>query len=224
MLPRTGGNAVSYAKSQAERRVYWRPGLCLKFSRTCFNVAAKYPDAKTAWHNAKHRHPPGQKRPPAATLVFFRIGVHWHVAPSVGNGNIATTDFPILGYIGVVPIIALEREWNCVMEGWTEDVNDVRVWQPPRLDLSDMVKCARTEPGHPRLSQHPVQVKALARALNKAGLLSSRNVTGHYSVAKKRAYANWQRRLGMTGGAADGIPGERSLRALCTRFGYEFRK
>lgn len=220
MLPRTGAAATAWAN----RQYVWPVGKCLQFTRLCFNVAAKYPDARSAWRNAKHKHGVGVKRPPAGVWVFFDSPnmPHGHSAYSVGYGNCRTTDYPDRGRIATVPIVAIERGWNCDYKGWAEDINDVRIWRPPLLDLSDLKKCAETEPGH-RLSQHPAQVKALARALHREGLLSAVNVTGHYSFAKKRAYANWQRRLGYTGNDANGIPGAKSLARLCAKYGYDFR-
>lgn len=230
MIPREPYAAVAYAKSQADNRVWWRVGLCLKFTRTCFNVAAMQNAspaggyALLAWERAKHRHGVGVKRPPAGVPVFFDdLGRYGHIAVSAGGGYCYTTDYPTLNRVTKVPITSIERGWGCRYIGWTEDINGVRVWRPPLLDLSDVAKCARTEPGRPTLSQHPAQVKALARALRREGLLSAVNVTGHFSLAKKRAYASWQKRLGYTGAAANGVPGDKSLRALCRRYGYDFR-
>lgn len=230
MIPRQPGEAVSYARRQADSNAWWRVGLCLKFTRTCFNVAAMQNAtpaggyALLAWQRAKYKHGVGSKRPPAGVPVFFDgVGRYGHVAVSAGGGYVYTTDYPLLNRVRKVPITAIELAWGCYMIGWTEDINGVRVWRPPLLDLSDLKKCATTEPGHANLSQHPAQVKALARALRREGLLSAANVTGHYSFAKKRAYAMWQRRLGYTGSDANGVPGETSLRRLCAKYGMDFR-
>jgi len=229
MIPRIGGSAVTYAKGQADSQVWWRVGLCLKFTRTCFNVAAMQNAspaggyALLAWQRAKYKHGVGAKRPPAGVPVFFdQLGRYGHVAVSAGNGNCYTTDYPEPNRIALVPIVAIERGWGCRYLGWSEDINGVRVWSPPRLDLSDLRDSARVEPGTSK-NYHPAQVKALKLALRKEGLLGPVVDWGHYSRGTKAAYGKWQRRLGYSGAQANGVPGEKSLTALCRKHGYDFK-
>lgn len=91
----------------------------------------------------------------------------------------------------------------------------------PRVDLSRLVSAARTDPvarqGHVTYMAGTNLVEA---ALVKVGYLS-RTYAGDGSFGSKTvtAYARWQRHLGYSGSAADGIPGMTSLKKLGDRTG-----
>ncbi|WP_040386125.1 hypothetical protein [Demetria terragena] len=57
-------------------------------------------------------------------------------------------------------------------------------------------------------------VLLVERALAAKALLAERHVDGHFGTATKDAYAAWQRSLGHSGLAANGLPGKSSLTAL----------
>jgi len=92
--------------------------------------------------------------------------------------------------------------------------------QKPRVDLSQLVAAARS---NPKASGQPVTyagVRTVEAALVDEGLLAKGYSDGHYGTTTVTAYAAWQRRLGYTGKAADGIPGRTSLTRLGDRHGF----
>lgn len=66
-----------------------------------------------------------------------------------------------------------------------------------------------------------IHVQTVQVALGKEGLLADQNVSdGYFGPETTRAYAEWQRRCGFSGGGADGVPGEASLKKLADRYGF----
>ncbi|MFF8879592.1 N-acetylmuramoyl-L-alanine amidase [Streptomyces flaveolus] len=92
--------------------------------------------------------------------------------------------------------------------------------QKPKVDLSQLVAAARS---NPKASGQPVTyagVRTVEAALVDEGLLSKGYSDGHYGTTTVTAYAAWQKRLGYTGRDADGIPGRTSLSRLGDRHGF----
>lgn len=90
----------------------------------------------------------------------------------------------------------------------------------PKVDLSQLVAAARS---NPKASGQPVTyagVKTVEAALVDEGLLSKTYSDGHYGTTTVSAYAAWQRRCGYTGSDADGIPGKSSLTRLGDKHGF----
>ncbi|MGW1278007.1 N-acetylmuramoyl-L-alanine amidase [Streptomyces tsukubensis] len=90
----------------------------------------------------------------------------------------------------------------------------------PVVDLSLLIAAARRDPAQAGTPVSYAGSRIVERALAAEGLLDRRLVDGHFGTATKDAYAAWQRRLGYTGGAADGIPGAASLRKLGAKHGF----
>ncbi|KOG21815.1 N-acetylmuramoyl-L-alanine amidase [Streptomyces viridochromogenes] len=93
----------------------------------------------------------------------------------------------------------------------------------PRVDLSRLVAAARKDPG---AAQGHVTYMAgtnlVEAALVKEGLLGRRYAgDGSFGSLTRDAYAKWQRRLGYSGSAADGIPGMTSLKKLGAKHGFD---
>ena len=119
-------------------------GYCLKFTRTAFGVGPLRLDAASAWAEADLRHniSSGVDVPRGAP-VFWLGGSrgHGHVAVSAGAGLCWSTDWGGAGRVNLAQIDAITSQWNLDLVGWTEDINEVRVWQPktarrtPRMDL-----------------------------------------------------------------------------------------
>ena len=65
----------------------------------------------------------------------------------------------------------------------------------------------------------PAATLIVQRALKAEGLLA-RYLPGRFGLATRRAYGQWQRSLGYRGKAANGYPGEDSLRALGARHDF----
>jgi hypothetical protein len=93
----------------------------------------------------------------------------------------------------------------------------------PHVDLSRLVQAAKADPparqGH---VTYMAGVNLVEAALVKEGLLGKTYAgDGSYGSTTKDAYASWQRRLGYSGSAADGIPGMTSLKKLGAAHGFD---
>lgn len=100
------------------------PGMCLKHVRTWLGIPARYPDAISAWHHAGRR--VTSRTPPPGIPVFFAGGRHGHIALSLGNGKIRTTDWP-RGRVGTTTIAELERRWHYRYLGASFELNGQRI-------------------------------------------------------------------------------------------------
>jgi hypothetical protein len=93
----------------------------------------------------------------------------------------------------------------------------------PRVDLSRLVQAAKADPparqGH---VTYMAGVNLVEAALVKEKLLAKTYAgDGSFGSATKDAYAKWQRKLGYSGSAADGIPGMTSLKKLGAKHGFD---
>ncbi|WP_406418071.1 N-acetylmuramoyl-L-alanine amidase [Streptomyces sp. NBC_01614] len=91
----------------------------------------------------------------------------------------------------------------------------------PSVSLKKLRDAAET---NPRAKGTPVTypgVKPVEAALVNAGLLERVYSDGHFGSATLDAYARWQRRLGYSGTAADGVPGMTSLKKLGAKYGFD---
>ena len=141
---RTGTKAIAWAKAQASDPTRSWHNLCLMFTRSCFGVAAREPNAKRAWETAKHRHATTNAATiPAGVPVFWRTRtVNWHIAISIGGGYCYSSDIGGKGKIGRIGITDLSRRWGATLLGWTEDLNGVRVYSPPAKPKTTQYKVA----------------------------------------------------------------------------------
>jgi hypothetical protein len=115
------------------------PGMCLQWSRQRAAIASKYPDASTAWHNTKDRHP-GDRNPPRGSMVFWTGGAngYGHIGPSSGGGNVRSTDSGGRGKVATVDVGWPERNWGLKYAGWAWDVNGVTIPHDNEGDEDDM--------------------------------------------------------------------------------------
>ncbi|MFI1728174.1 N-acetylmuramoyl-L-alanine amidase [Streptomyces acidicola] len=90
----------------------------------------------------------------------------------------------------------------------------------PVVDLSKLVAAARSNPSAKGTPVTYAGVRVVEAALVDAGLLEKRYSDGHFGSSTIDAYARWQRRLGYSGSAADGIPGKASLTKLGKAHGF----
>ncbi|MGX1223129.1 N-acetylmuramoyl-L-alanine amidase [Streptomyces ambofaciens] len=98
----------------------------------------------------------------------------------------------------------------------------------PVVDLSELVKAARTNPGMRGTPVTYSGARTVEAALVDEGLLASARLDGHFGSDTVAAYSRWQLRLypgssTRPGGAADGIPGKESLVKLGQRHGFDVR-
>jgi hypothetical protein len=117
-------------------------------------------------------------------------------------------------------------DWDAVLDRVTQRLGTKPATTPlpkpakPVVDLSKLVAAAKTDP---KRSGTPVTysgVKVVEAALVDAGLLAKKYSDGHFGSATVDAYAKWQRKLGYSGSAADGIPGKTSLTRLGAKYGF----
>ena len=91
----------------------------------------------------------------------------------------------------------------------------------PKVSLAHVVAAAKKDPsaaqGH---TTYRAEVLLVERALKAEGLLAAQYVDGSFGSLTVNAYARWQRHLGYSGTAADGVPGMTSLRKLGDRHGF----
>jgi peptidoglycan hydrolase-like protein with peptidoglycan-binding domain len=89
------------------------------------------------------------------------------------------------------------------------------------VSLKHIVYAAQHDPaaaqGH---TSYKTEVLLVERALKAEGLLSGTYVDGSFGTKTVSAYKAWQKRLGYSGSAADGIPGQTSLAELGRRHGF----
>ncbi|MFG2269147.1 N-acetylmuramoyl-L-alanine amidase [Streptomyces chartreusis] len=90
----------------------------------------------------------------------------------------------------------------------------------PVVDLSRLVAAAQSDPGRSGTPVTYAGVKTVEAALVNGGFLAKPYSDGHFGSATVDAYAKWQRKLGYSGTAADGIPGMTSLKKLGERYGF----
>ena len=87
------------------------------------------------------------------------------------------------------------------------------------------MRAAKTDPRSAQGHQtYATGTKIVEAALRKAGLLAAAYASdGSYGTTTLKAYSAWQRKLGYSGGAADGIPGMTSLTALGKKYGFSVK-
>jgi peptidoglycan hydrolase-like protein with peptidoglycan-binding domain len=89
------------------------------------------------------------------------------------------------------------------------------------VSLAHVVYAAKHDPaaaqGH---TTYKAEVLLVERALAAEKLLASQYVDGSFGTLTVTAYKAWQKRLGYTGSAADGIPGKASLTKLGNGHGF----
>ncbi|MFG2372544.1 endolysin [Streptomyces sp. NPDC048504] len=92
----------------------------------------------------------------------------------------------------------------------------------PKVSLAHVVAAAKKDPaaaqGH---TTYKADVLVVEKALKAEGYLAAAYVDGSYGSLTKDAYAKWQRHLGYSGTAADGIPGMTSLKQLGAKHGFD---
>lgn len=95
----------------------------------------------------------------------------------------------------------------------------------PPISLKIIEMCAREDPAKPQgVTTNSNQVIWVQKALELEGLLGVNDTRwgrGAFGTMTVAAYAGWQRRLGYSGSAADGIPGQISLSRLGAKYGFK---
>lgn len=121
-------NDAETTARNAEQTTSNDPGMCLQWSRQRAAIGSYYGDAATAWHNTNDRYP-GNRNPPRGSMVFWTGGGsgYGHIAPSLGGGQVRSTDSGGKGKPATVDLDWPVRNWGLVYAGWAWDVNEVTI-------------------------------------------------------------------------------------------------
>ena len=218
MSTRIGNAAINWARGQIENPNQNYKGLCLAFTRLCYGVSAKFPDANKGWAGAKRKHITANSASiPAGVPVWWAIGKHGHVAISVGNGRCISTDILRTGKPDEVAIDTISKKWGASLRGWSEDINGATVYSNSgfRMSVSGLRSARVTDPPKSGTPSGPfgVMVYELESALVATNWLSRDHWEGHYGSATVKAVQAFQRKHS---GAKnpDGWLGPRELRLL----------
>lgn len=170
---RTGPDAIEHGRRQIDAPTRSWDRLCLMFVRTCFGVAARHPDAITAWEHAEHKtgRTPVEEIP-AGVPVWWRGGTWGHVALSVGDGYCLSNDILRRGDIDLVRIDLITERWGFAFLGWSTDINGRIVYEAPRPAPSKPAPAARE-------GVFPTYRDAAARELRLIDILTTHALTPH---------------------------------------------
>ncbi len=100
------------------------PGHCLNWSREQADIPSRYTDAATAWEHARGRHA-ADPTPPKGAAVYWVGGSngYGHIAISLGNGLVRSSDAGGAGVVATVPLRQLTQEWHLTYAGWADSIN-----------------------------------------------------------------------------------------------------
>lgn len=113
----TAPQAVARSKSFTRYQV----GMCQNFVWRCldYDRRAGINNANEGWYRTTMKR--YTSNPPAGAPVFWSGGTYGHVALSLGNGYVRSTDWPSKGYVGNVLITRLSSAWGKRYRGWGAD-------------------------------------------------------------------------------------------------------
>ena len=170
---------ASQAVAQARRYRSVRVGMCLYYVQEWFGAPHRFPDAISQWHHT------GQHggTPAYGTPVFYAGGRHGHIAISIGDGKIISTDAPSNGRVGVVDLHWPTRRWGHQYVGWGDTLGGAHI---PGVHEQHRHTGAPTYLGKLQFGQRDSDsVRNLQRALNAHKMAGGHNlpVTGYYGPA-----------------------------------------
>jgi hypothetical protein len=116
--PLTGQAAIDEALSRVGGTMP-DSGLCLQFTRQCYEVPALYASAIDAWNAASERYPDDRTPPPSAAVWFWSSSIYRHVAFHLGEGQYATT---YNDQIRVYSLGSMESIYGPLI-GWAPELN-----------------------------------------------------------------------------------------------------
>lgn len=106
------------------------PGTCLMSVRIWCGINARYPDAATAWRNANYRHVGDRTGIPRGAAVYWTGGSRGfgHIALSLGDGLVRSTDAGGQGIVATRSVAWFDRNWPALnYAGWAWNINEVRI-------------------------------------------------------------------------------------------------
>jgi hypothetical protein len=122
-LPFAPSNAARTVAA-AVRSTVNSPGRCLEWSREQAGIPSRYSDAATAWEHATGRRP-RDLDPPRGAAVYWTGGSrgYGHIAISLGNHQVRSTDAAGAGQVATVSIHDITEEWHLEYAGWSNSIN-----------------------------------------------------------------------------------------------------
>lgn len=219
-MPRNAAQALAWARNQHDDGGREWGGLCLKFVRSCYDIDPFYPSAAAAWEGArlKHRETDGSKVP-RGVPYFWTGGSQGfgHIVLSAGGGMCWSNDISSSGGISLAPILEITTRWRQTARGWTEDLNNARIWDRPEpgiVDVADLMRAFQhdpTRPGDEGTQGARRHVRRLERALSHKGYLDARFIDASYGTMTVAAMRRFQHDHGLE---ADGAPTLESVKAV----------
>lgn len=206
----TPKEAIATARSWSKSRKFMGVGMCLATVRQYYGVGAGIPTAADSWAMSDHKRGVREgKSVPRGTPVYWTGGSEGsgHIAISVGGGVCLSTDWREPGKIDYAHIDDITSHWGLTFRGYTFEVNGVQVWAPaPPVGT---VHLSNLRPG----KRHK-DVLALKKQMAKKGYGGFLKSSDKFGKGIQKAYAKYQRSLGYSGNAANGVPGAISLKKL----------
>jgi len=125
-IPGWTNYTAAEAVARADTYGSWQTNMCMNFVWYQLSYAHVYgiADAYAGWDMAHRRHDGADRDdPPAGAPVYWSTDhPYGHVAISVGNRQVRSTDWPSKGKVGTVDLDVITREWGMDLLGWTEDL------------------------------------------------------------------------------------------------------
>jgi len=179
MLPQSefyGDEAIARAKREHEHPTRSWYHDCQQFTRTRFGVGPGAATAKKAWLTNDKRHTSWP--PPPAVPVYFQLDNPWWHA-TISNhtrGDVWSNDILRPGKIDLVGIGFIESNWGAHYLGWTEEINDVYIYDGRVvIDISNVIHAVKTG-GH--LYRGIEFKKALAAEVGRGRMVMDSHVMG----------------------------------------------
>jgi hypothetical protein len=196
------------------------------FVRQSLDVPAKYGTAEKAYFKTTKRHTSWP--PPPGVPVWWTNGRYGHVAISAGDGYCYSSDYKRHGKIDKVLISSITKGWGQRYRGWSEDINDVRVYTAAakitKIDASNVAAAAKARKS---VTGGSTLKRAVAKEVGKGTMDLSNAILGggfktQYSLVQKKYFKvkGWKPKPGDT----DGIPGIATLSWLGHRRGFQVKK
>lgn len=120
--------AAERSAKRAEADDYNSPGYCLQQVRIWCGIGPRYLTASQAWANANGKHT-GRKIPRGAA-VYWTGGSkgYGHIALSLGNGKIRSTDAGGQGKVATRTLEWFDNNWTSLRyAGWAWNINEVTI-------------------------------------------------------------------------------------------------
>jgi hypothetical protein len=147
-------------------------------------------------------------RIPRGAMTFSKgASKYGHVFIALGDGLCASTDYPTPRKIGMVRITDLLFGWGHRLLGYIEITGD-------GVDLRDPGPVDRMNPANYFVGAHGDHVLWLGQRLKAKGYPTRYAPTKDFTNSDLKAVAWFQRKQGWTGQAADGLPGNETLKRL----------